>query len=162
MVDLAPEALRNHSKLFSLLAEAGQRRLLAVSAKESFAAGHAVVTEGERGGSFFLVVDGALSVRVNGIGEVATLTPGAFFGEIAALLGEARSATVVCTASTTLLRFDGPRVQGILTDYPLVRQALVKLGLKRSEDNLQQMIETDFPGVPVTTGEGPAVVSDES
>lgn len=162
MLDLTPEALRSHSKLFGLLDDGGRRRLVAVAIDESFPAGHAVVREGEFGDSFFLVVEGTLSVRIGGIDatrEVAKLAPGAFFGEIAALLGEARSATVLCLAHTTLLRFDGPRVQGLLKDYPKVREALVKLGLRRSEENLQQMIEEDFPGVPVTTGEGAALGS---
>jgi CRP-like cAMP-binding protein len=161
MVDLSPDALKNHSKLFGLLDEAGQRRLVAVAVEEKFAAGHAVVAEGDFGDTFFLVVEGSLSVRIGGIDatrEVAKLGPGAFFGEIAALLGEARSATVLCLSETRALRFDGPRVQGILKDYPKVREALVKLGLRRSEENLAQMIEDDFPGVPVT-GEGSALLS---
>lgn len=161
MVDLSPDALKNHSKLFGLLDEAGQRRLVAVAVEEQFVAGHAVVTEGDFGDTFFLVVAGSLSVRIGGIDatrEVAKLGPGAFFGEIAALLGEARSATVLSLTETRALRFDGPRVQGILKDYPRVREALVKLGLRRSEENLAQMIEDDFPGVPVT-GEGSALLS---
>jgi CRP-like cAMP-binding protein len=161
MVDLSPEALKNHSKLFGLLDEAGQRRLVAVAVEEHFVPGHAVVAEGDFGDSFFLVVEGSLSVRIGCVDatrEVAKLGPGGFFGEIAALLGEARSATVLCLTDTRALRFDGPRVQGILKDYPKVREALVKLGLKRSEENLAQMIEEDFPGVPVT-GEGSALLS---
>lgn len=166
MADLPPEALQTHSKLFGLLDEPGRKRLMAVAVEERFPAGHAVVSEGDFGDSFFLVLEGELSVRIGGIDatrEVARLGPSAFFGEIAALLGEARSATVLCLVATRALRFDGPRVQGILKDYPVVREALVKLGLKRSEDNLQQMMEDDFPGVPVTaTGEGMPFSTDTS
>jgi hypothetical protein len=47
-----------------------------------------------------------------------------------------------------------------LKDYPKVREVLVKLGLKRSEENLQQMMEADFPGVPLTaTGEGASLTT---
>lgn len=162
MTDLRPDALRAHSRLFALLDEAGQRRLVAVAVEERVPEGKAVVTEGEFGDSFFLVLDGEMSVRIGGVDltrEVARLGPGAFFGEIAALLGEARSATVLALGPSRLVRFDGPRVQGILKDYPKVREALVKLGLKRSEENLQQMMEADFPGVPVTTGEGAPILS---
>lgn len=166
MADLPPEVLQSHSKLFGLLDEPGRKRLVAVAAEERFPAGHAVVAEGDFGDSFFLVLEGELSVRIGGIDatrEVARLGPTTFFGEIAALLGEARSATVLCLTATRALRFDGPRVQGILRDYPVVREALVKLGLKRSEDNLQQMMEDDFPGVPVTaTGEGMPFSTDSS
>lgn len=162
MTDLRPDALRAHSRLFGLLDAPGQRRLVAVAVEERVPAGRPVVVEGEFGDSFFLVLEGEMSVRIGGddeAREVARLGPGAFFGEIAALLGEARSATVLPIVSSRLVRFDGPRVQGILTDYPRVREALVKLGLKRSEENLQQMMEADFPGVPVTTGEGAPVLS---
>ena len=166
MADLPPDLLLQHSKLFGLLDEPGRKRLVAVAVEQRFPPGHAVVSEGEFGDSFFLVLEGALSVRIGGIDatrEVARLGPSAFFGEIAALLGEARSATVVCLIDTRALRFDAPRVQGLLKDYPVVREALVKLGLKRSEDNLQQMMEDDFPGVPVTaTGEGLPFSSDTS
>jgi CRP-like cAMP-binding protein len=165
MADLEPGALRNHSKLFALLDEAGQKRLIAVAQEERHPLGTAIVNEGEFGDSFYVVIEGELSVRIGGIDakrEVARLGPGAFFGEIAALLGEARSATVLCLSSCRFLRFDGPRVQGILKDYPKVREVLVKLGLKRSEENLQQQVENDFPGVPVTTGEGPPVMSTDA
>jgi CRP-like cAMP-binding protein len=164
MADIKPDALKNHSKLFGLLDEGGQKRLVAVAVEEDFPPGHAVVTENEFGESFYLVLDGSLSVRIGGIDatrEVAKLGPGAFFGEIAALLGEARSATVLCLTATRALRFDAPRVQGILKDYPKIREVLVKLGLKRSEENLQQMMEDDFPGVPVTTGEGGPLMTNE-
>jgi CRP-like cAMP-binding protein len=162
MTELKPDALREHSKLFALLDDAGQRRLVAVAIEEQVGAGAVIVKEGEFGDSFFLVLEGEMSVRIGGVDmtrEVARLAPGAFFGEIAALLGEARSASVIAMGPSQLVRFDGPRVQGILKDYPKVREALVKLGLKRSEENLQQLIEADFPGVPVTTGEGAPILS---
>jgi CRP-like cAMP-binding protein len=165
MSAIDPAGLKSHSKLFGLLDDAGQRRLLAVAHEERHPVGAAVVTESDFGDTFYVVLEGTLSVRIGGIDakkEVATLGPGAFFGEIAALLGEARSATVLCLSSVRVLRFDGPRVQGILKDYPKVREVLVKLGLKRSEENLQQQLEDDFPGVPVTTGEGPPVMTGES
>lgn len=160
MTEIRPDVLRERSKLFSLLDEGGQKRLVAVAVEEQAAEGQVVVREGDYGDSFFLLLEGAMSVRIGGnesAREVAALGPGAFFGEIAALLGEARSATVVATAPSRVVRFDGTRVQAILKDYPKVREILVKLGLKRSEENLQQLMENDFPGVPVTTGEGSAL-----
>ena len=165
MALLTPDALRSYSKLFVLLDEAGQERLLAEAVDESFPTGHVIVNEGELGDAFFLVLEGSLSVRIGGTDagcEVAQLKHGNFFGEIAALLGESRSANVVCLAPTRLLRFGGPRISALLTGYPRVREMLVKLGLRRSEDNLQLLMEEDFPGVPVETGEGPAVDSELS
>jgi CRP-like cAMP-binding protein len=163
MTELSPDALKAHSKLFALLDEAGQRRLIAVATEESFPSGTPVVREGEFGDRFYLVLQGDLSVQIQGEGdggvrEVARLKGGSFFGEIAALLGEARSASVVCAGDVRVLRFDAPRVQGILKDYPKVREALVKLGLRRSEENLARSFDSDIQGGVLTT-EGAALTS---
>ena len=75
---------------------------------------------------------------------IASLERGAFFGEIAALLGEIRSATVRAVTPVALMRFEMPRVKGIIADYPAVRQVLVRLALKRGEDNLSEQMKHDF------------------
>jgi hypothetical protein len=63
----------------------------------SVAAGSNLIEEGQLGGSVFLILDGMLKVRVDGV-EVAELGPGAIVGERAALEGGQATATV--TAST--------------------------------------------------------------
>ena len=63
---------------------------------------------------------------------------------IAALLGETRSATVKAVSAVSLMRFEMPKVTGIINDYPAVRQVLVKLALKRSEENLSEQMKHDF------------------
>lgn len=141
-VDL--EAFRQHSKLFALLDEAGQQRLLDISHEETFPDAHVLMEEGQSGISFYVLLRGNVRVSIDdGAGqqkEVARLGPGAFVGEIAALMGEARSATVVADGEVGVLQFDSPPVQEILNDYPRVREALVKLALKRSEQNLQELL----------------------
>jgi len=58
-----------------------------------------VVEQGDAGSSLFIVKEGMLSVNARGRDDketrVGTLTPGAFFGELSLLTGEARGATVV-------------------------------------------------------------------
>lgn len=142
------ETLRQHSKLFALLNEAGQQRLLEVAGEEAFAPGQELMREGELGSTFYVVIDGHVRVLIDDLGqmkEVARLGRGAFVGEMAALLGEARSATVVADGDARCLRFESSAVEEVLRDYPRVREALVKLALKRSEDNLQQMLEMEIP-----------------
>lgn len=141
------ERFRAQSKLFGLLDEAGQRRLMAVAQAEQHPAGGVVVKQGDPGQAFFIVTDGKLEVFVEDDGKqlpVASLEKGAFFGEIAALLGEARSATVRAATPVALLRFEMPKVTGVINDYPAVRQVLVKLALKRSEENLTESMKHDF------------------
>jgi CRP-like cAMP-binding protein len=66
------------------------------------AAGTVLVTEGEPGTEFFVVVDGRARVSVEGE-AVADLGPGSFFGEMALLDGGERTATVTATTAVELL-----------------------------------------------------------
>lgn len=141
-------SLREHSKLFALLSEEGQKRMLDVAEEERFDDGAVLMKEGDVGDTFYVLLEGHVRVFLDNLGqaqEVARLGPGSFVGEMAALLGEARSATVIADGALRVLRFEAGSVKGVLDDYPKVREALVKLALKRSEDNLQSMLETgDF------------------
>ncbi len=135
---------REHSKLFSLLNEKGQHALVELAHPQTFQHDDVIMTEGESGDTFYVVTEGKLSVRLDsdtGPKEVAQLERGAFVGEIGALVGEPRSATVVAIDVVSCLRFDAEEVQALLNDYPRVREALVKLALKRSEDNLAEMMK---------------------
>lgn len=141
------EKFRAQSKLFGLLDEPGQLRLMAVAKTEQHAAGSVVVRQGEAGDAFFIVTEGKLEVHVEEDGksrQIATLEKGAFFGEMAALLGEPRSATVKAASAVTLMRFELPRVKDIISDYPTVRQVLVRLAVKRGEENLTEQMNHDF------------------
>lgn len=141
------ERFRAQSKLFGLLDEPGQLRLMAVALAEKHAIGAVVVKQGDAGDAFFVVTEGKLEVLVEEDGKTrpfATLERGAFFGEIAALLGETRSATVKALTPVALMRFEMPKVKGIISEYPAVRQVLVRLALKRGEDNLSEQMKHDF------------------
>ena len=65
-------------------------------------AGKELTREGEIGHEFFVIEDGAASVRANGV-EVSLMGPGDFFGEIALLESPRRTATVVADTDMTLL-----------------------------------------------------------
>lgn len=141
------EKFRAQSKLFGLLDEPGQLRLMAVAKTEQHPAGSVVVRQGEAGDAFFIVTEGKLEVHVEEDGksrQIATLEKGAFFGEMAALLGEPRSATVKAASAVSLMRFELPLVKGIINDYPTVRQVLVRLAVKRGEENLTEQMNHDF------------------
>jgi CRP-like cAMP-binding protein len=62
-----------------------------------FAAGDAIALEGEGGLMFFVVESGEASVEIHGR-EVATLGPGASFGEIALIDRRPRTATVTAVS----------------------------------------------------------------
>src|SRR5687767_8086059 len=71
-----------------------------------FAPEETVIHAGEPGSSMFVIHRGKVSVQVNDNGRprtVATLTEGAFFGEMALFTGEPRSANIVADEETEVL-----------------------------------------------------------
>ena len=82
-------------------------------------AGRRLCTEGEPGQEFFVVEQGEATVTVGGA-EVATLRAGDFFGELALLDGEARTATVTAATDMQLLVLTASEFQGALQAEPMI------------------------------------------
>jgi CRP-like cAMP-binding protein len=88
--------------LFEPLPPTSLEKLARAAAAETVPAGAAVVTEGELGDAFYVVVDGSLEVGADG-SPLRSLGPGDFFGEIALLRDVPRTATVIATTDSTVL-----------------------------------------------------------
>src|SRR5438552_2043871 len=126
-LDLAAQALVKGSKLFQFLDDAGRERLVRVARPETYQKGEVVVREGEISGSFYVIVKGQVSVDMDDGGvakRLASLGEGMFFGEMAALMKQPRSATVTALSELELLAFDPEPVEAILQDYPKLRELL--------------------------------------
>ena len=137
-----PQELANVSKLFSLLDEAGCVRLLETATRRSVAPGEVICREGEKGDEFFIVLGGRVAVTADDFGtskNIALLGRGAFFGEMAVLANQPRSATITVEEQADLLVFDRAAVEEVLRSYPAVRQALGKVGVKRTEELLEKL-----------------------
>jgi CRP-like cAMP-binding protein len=81
-------------QLFQGLSQRHLRHLSKLVKEREFGAGVAVVEEGTMSGiCFFIVAEGDASVSVEGV-EVARIGPGDYFGELALITEDARSATV--------------------------------------------------------------------
>lgn len=65
-------------------------------------AGKKLITEGERGREFFVIVSGEVEVRRNGR-KIDTMGPGGFAGEMALLSKAPRNATVTATTEVDVL-----------------------------------------------------------
>lgn len=90
-----------------------------------FAAGRAIVRQGEVGTGFFLVVDGR--ARVVRDGELlAELGPGDFFGELALLDGEPRMAAVTAETPVTCLAIASWEFEALLESQPGLAIAILR------------------------------------
>jgi CRP-like cAMP-binding protein len=86
--------------LFSELNKRQLKKLANGFKERSFGPGRTVVREGHMDGvGFFVITEGTAAISVSGA-TVAVIGPGAYFGELAMLTEQARSATV--TAETPL------------------------------------------------------------
>jgi len=83
-----------------------------------------VIEEGDHGDEFFIVADGEAHIARRGL-HVATLEPGAYFGELSLLDDGPRSATVTTTGPTTLLAIDRTTFRATLATSPDVALALL-------------------------------------
>jgi hypothetical protein len=90
--------------------------LAARATEEVVPPGAVVIREGTREDDFYVIVDGRAEVFTDGV-HVRELGPADCFGEIAALTGSVRTATVHALTSLNLLRFSGQHFISAVTGY---------------------------------------------
>jgi CRP/FNR family transcriptional regulator, cyclic AMP receptor protein len=96
-------------------------------------AGKTLVTEGEPGHEFFVILSGVARVTRQGR-EVATLGPGDAFGELALLEKAPRNATVVAQTDMELAVLGQREFAGILDEVPgFARKMLTGVGKRLRE-----------------------------
>ncbi len=88
--------------LFEPLPPTSLEKLARAALREAVPAGTVVIAEGERGDTFYVVVDGSLEVSSDGR-LLRTIGPGDSFGEIALLRDVPRTATVSAATDSVLL-----------------------------------------------------------
>jgi MFS family permease len=113
-----PELLRGVPML-AVLPEPVLESLVAAVERVAVAAGDAVITRGEEGDRFYVVASGSVDVQEAGV----ALGPGESFGEIALLHEVPRTATVVATEPTELLRLDRDTFIAAVTGHAPSRAA---------------------------------------
>lgn len=98
--------------------------------------GRELVTQGEAGHEAFVIVDGSASVRIDG-DEVATLGPGAPFGEMALIDRSNRNASVVATSPMRVLVIGQREFSGLLDESPdFTRKVMAALAARvRDKDS---------------------------
>lgn len=96
-------------------------------------AGHLLVRQGDPGAECFVLLSGEVSVAVDGV-EVAVLSEGAVFGELALIDPAPRSASVTTLSPTEVLVIGAQRFAPLLEEVPqLARQIMVGLARRLRE-----------------------------
>lgn len=110
--------------LFADLPRRHLERLVADTDELAFGPGQSVVNEGELGETLFVVLEGEGKV-VRGGKKVGTVLPGDFFGELATIDAQARSASVVAVTPMRVLRLFRRHLMALLKEEPHVTLKLL-------------------------------------
>lgn len=119
----------------ALFSDLGRPQLEAVAhtmSEESFPAGQRILRQGFSGSGFYVILEGEVSVRVDGE-DVARLGRGDFFGEISLILDEPPIADVVTVSPVRALLLAGPDLHGFLLAYPAVMYRMLQSVSRRLE-----------------------------
>lgn len=108
------------------------------------AAGQTVFKAGDTGANLYLILRGEVVVEKPGDStqRVATLRPGAFFGEMALLTDAARSATVRAVSQLSLLDIPRDTIRAIVEKQGRVRKLLMRFFRARMVGSL--MVSSDL------------------
>ncbi len=117
---------------------------------KTFDADETVCKISDPGDEMFIIITGEVKICIyddNGQNEqvVAKLGPGDYFGEMALLTGEPRSASVITTKESEMFALDKDNFDVILERYPSISMSLGKIVSRRLRETLKKASQT--PGV---------------
>ena len=101
-------------------------------------AGKVVVSEGAAGSEFYVILDGRARVERHGR-EVATLGPGAFFGDLALLDRAPRNASVIADSELELAKLGQRAFDGLLDHPGFSKKLLAGLARRLREQDARNL-----------------------
>ena len=120
--------------LFVGVPDAQLQRIANGVKERRFDAGASIVSAGEPGHGFYLIVQGSAVVK-RGDRTIGTLGPGDYFGELALVRETPRTATVVAGDPTTCLVLTRWDFKGILDTNPAIAIRLLETVASRIQDD---------------------------
>jgi small-conductance mechanosensitive channel/CRP-like cAMP-binding protein len=122
--------------IFAPLSEEETVMLAQAATSHVFASGENVIRAGDPGSSMFVVHNGRVSVQISENGRprtVATLSDGAFFGEMALFTGEPRTANVVALEETEVLEIGHAAMKRVFDTNPDLVESLSHIIAERRQ-----------------------------
>jgi small-conductance mechanosensitive channel/CRP-like cAMP-binding protein len=123
--------------LFATLEPAERTRLAQGLREKRFAAGEAILRQGEAGASMFIIASGRVQVS---LGQdkynttLASLAAGDFIGEMSLMTGEPRTATCLATTDVLCYELDHDTLRAVLASRPAIADQLSTLLAARQVD----------------------------
>ncbi|PIP37521.1 MAG: type IV-A pilus assembly ATPase PilB [Desulfobacterales bacterium CG23_combo_of_CG06-09_8_20_14_all_52_9] len=90
-----------------------------------------IIREGNTDKDFFMLVKGALYVVKGGKIISQIVQPGEYFGEMSAVTGDPRSATIISNKRSTVKRYPGDKIPDIIENHPNVAKHLFEVMANR-------------------------------
>jgi CRP/FNR family transcriptional regulator, cyclic AMP receptor protein len=138
--------------LFSELSTGELERVAQVGVPRSFPRETRIFHEGDPGDACYIVREGSARVtREHPDGRaitLATLGPGAIFGELAMLDGERRSASVETTEDTELVALPASDMRKLIREHPEMAEKLVVALTRRLREANERISRQSFQTVP--------------
>ena len=130
------DAFIDHLQQVQLFAACSRKDLHLVARRAEdvrVAAGKALISEGETGHEFFVILDGTATVSRQG-NKIATLGPGDAFGELALLERAPRNSTIVAETDMELVVLGQREFAGLIDEVPGFARKLLAGMAKRLRD----------------------------
>jgi CRP/FNR family cyclic AMP-dependent transcriptional regulator len=123
------------TSLWSGLSDHDLRLIVKLSKERLFESGQTIVSKGEGGIGFYLILAGAVEVRSGG-NVLSKLGPGQFFGEMSVLDNQPRSADVVAVEPSRVLILSAWSFKALISDNP-------KIALKMLQEFVRRLRNTN-------------------
>lgn len=120
----------NRVSIFAPLDDEEIERLASASTSRVYAPGEAVVRIGQEGNSMYVIIRGGVKVQIpenDYMKTIGTLRENDFFGEMSLLTGEPRSANVITTEESEVLRIDKSGLKPIFESNPTLVETIGEL-----------------------------------
>jgi hypothetical protein len=121
--------------LFAQLSLEQLEAIQQISQELEYVANETIIKEGDRGGDLFLLIEGEVRVVKHAgtpqerlLGTVAAI---GYFGEMAALDSEPRSATVVAATPSRMLRLEGDSLKELIHQMPEISFEIMRVLTQR-------------------------------
>lgn len=109
--------------------------------EQVFENGDIIIREGNADNNFYKLIQGCLDV-VKGNEKIAEISePNSYFGEMSALTGGKRTATIKSLGRSVVKVFPGDKLWETLENYPEISKQVIRTLVSRLDDTNQRLIE---------------------